>query len=195
MALPVASFRNTCNLSHCNRTRVLAATHVTMCPLNRSITRELAMAASVAAIALLGYFLFPGHTYLQADTLIYVPTIERAQNPSLCNRADPAGHRPGRASPLSLGRHRGVAGLPVSRHHDFAVLDRRRGAGGTAEGCRGVAGAACARAVGSARPGSLPAGGRPTGVAVPPPRSHARNDLARPWQLRVRVYLAGVAIP
>jgi hypothetical protein len=57
-----------------------------MCPLNRPITRSLAMAASVAVIALLGYFLFPGHTYLQADTLIYVPTIQRAQNPSLFAR-------------------------------------------------------------------------------------------------------------
>ena len=44
------------------------------------------MAASVAAIALLGYYVFPGHTYLQADTLIYVPAIERAQNPSLFAR-------------------------------------------------------------------------------------------------------------
>jgi len=57
-----------------------------MCAVSRWITRGLAMAASVAAIALLGYCLFPGHTYLQADTLIYVPTIERAQNPSLFAR-------------------------------------------------------------------------------------------------------------
>src|ERR1017187_707851 len=44
------------------------------------------MAASVAFIALLGYFLFPAHTYLQADTLTYVPMIQRAQNPSLYAR-------------------------------------------------------------------------------------------------------------
>jgi hypothetical protein len=33
--------------------------------------------ASVVLIALLGYFLFPGHTYLQSDTQIYVPMLER----------------------------------------------------------------------------------------------------------------------
>ena len=31
----------------------------------------------------LGYFVFPGHTYLQADTQIYVPMMERINNPSL----------------------------------------------------------------------------------------------------------------
>src|ERR1019366_4855276 len=35
---------------------------------------------------LLSCFLYPGRTYLQADTLIYVPLIERAQNPSLFAR-------------------------------------------------------------------------------------------------------------
>jgi hypothetical protein len=54
-----------------------------MCPLKRRITRGLAVVTSVALIALLGYFLFPGHTYLQADTLTYVPMIQRAGNPSL----------------------------------------------------------------------------------------------------------------
>jgi hypothetical protein len=31
----------------------------------------------------LGYFVFPGHTYLQADTQIYVPMMERIYNPAL----------------------------------------------------------------------------------------------------------------
>jgi hypothetical protein len=31
----------------------------------------------------LGYFVFPGHTYLQADTQIYVPMMERIYNPLL----------------------------------------------------------------------------------------------------------------
>jgi len=57
-----------------------------MCPLHRRITRGLAVVTSVALIALLGYFLFPGHTYLQADTLTYVPMMERARNPSLFAR-------------------------------------------------------------------------------------------------------------
>ena len=74
------------NLSHCNPTRTLTATHVSMCPLKRRITCGLAMVTSVALIALLSCFLYPGRTYLQADTLIYVPLIERAQNPSLFAR-------------------------------------------------------------------------------------------------------------
>jgi len=57
-----------------------------MCRLIRRITRGLAVATSAALIALLGYFLFPGHTYLAADTLTYVPMIERAGNPSLFAR-------------------------------------------------------------------------------------------------------------
>ncbi|MEO8592723.1 MAG: DUF6798 domain-containing protein [Candidatus Solibacter sp.] len=54
--------------------------------MNPSIPRMLAAAASVVLIALMGFFLFPGHTYLQADTLIYVPMMERAQNPALFTR-------------------------------------------------------------------------------------------------------------
>jgi len=71
LALPVASFRNTCNLSHCNPARALARKRMLRCARwNRRFTRGLAMAASVATIALLGYFLFPGHTYLQAGHLL-----------------------------------------------------------------------------------------------------------------------------
>ena len=57
-----------------------------MCRLNPRLTRGLTVATSAALIALLGYFLFPGHTYLAADTLTYVPMIERAGNPSLFAR-------------------------------------------------------------------------------------------------------------
>src|SRR6267378_1100660 len=42
--------------------------------------------ASILVIVLLGFFLFPGHTYLQSDTQIYVPMMERALNPSLFTR-------------------------------------------------------------------------------------------------------------
>ncbi len=38
-------------------------------------------AAGVLAIALLTFY-FPGHTYLQSDTQIYVPMLERIENPS-----------------------------------------------------------------------------------------------------------------
>lgn len=41
------------------------------------------MAAALAALAILGYFHFPGHTYLQSDTQIYVPMMERIEDPGL----------------------------------------------------------------------------------------------------------------
>jgi hypothetical protein len=39
--------------------------------------------AAVALLTLLGYFVFPGHTYLQSDTQIYTPMLERLWNPAL----------------------------------------------------------------------------------------------------------------
>ena len=39
--------------------------------------------ASVVLLTCLGYFAFPGHTYLQADTQIYVPMTEHVDNPIL----------------------------------------------------------------------------------------------------------------
>ncbi len=42
--------------------------------------------AAAALITLLGYFQFPGHTYLQSDTQIYVPILEHLQNPQLLVR-------------------------------------------------------------------------------------------------------------
>jgi len=38
---------------------------------------------SVILLTGLGFFVFPGHTYLQADTQIYVPMMERIYNPAL----------------------------------------------------------------------------------------------------------------
>ena len=37
---------------------------------------RLAVACSIIALTLLGFFVFPGHTYLQSDTQIYVPMLE-----------------------------------------------------------------------------------------------------------------------
>lgn len=48
---------------------------------------------SVAALTALGYFVFPGHTYLQTDTQIYVPMMERIYNPVLFTE-DPMISRP-----------------------------------------------------------------------------------------------------
>jgi hypothetical protein len=39
--------------------------------------------AGLAAFALLGFFIFPGHTYLQSDTQIYLPMLERAADPAV----------------------------------------------------------------------------------------------------------------
>jgi hypothetical protein len=41
-----------------------------------------AVAAACLALALLTFFQFPGHTWLQQDTQIYVPILERLENPS-----------------------------------------------------------------------------------------------------------------
>jgi hypothetical protein len=50
-------------------------------------SRQAALAAlSLAAFTLLGWFLFPGRTWLQSDTQIYVPILERQFDPSLFAR-------------------------------------------------------------------------------------------------------------
>src|SRR5271157_1604152 len=42
-----------------------------------------ATAAVCLALALLTFFQFPGHTWLQQDTQIYVPILERLENPAV----------------------------------------------------------------------------------------------------------------
>lgn len=44
---------------------------------------RLAPAAASIALALLTFFQFPGHTYLQQDTQIYVPILEHLRDPSV----------------------------------------------------------------------------------------------------------------
>ncbi len=49
--------------------------------------RQTALAAlALAAFTLLGWFVFPGRTWLQSDTQIYVPILERQHDPSLFAR-------------------------------------------------------------------------------------------------------------
>ena len=43
---------------------------------------RLGVAAAIVVLTLLNYFQFPGHTYLQADTQIYVPILEHIWDPS-----------------------------------------------------------------------------------------------------------------
>ena len=45
--------------------------------------RHFAIAAASVALALLTFFQFPGHTYLQQDTQIYVPILEHLRDPGV----------------------------------------------------------------------------------------------------------------
>jgi len=48
---------------------------------------------TIVGLTLLSYFVFPGHTWLQADTQIYVPILERLWDPSVLAN-DPVAQRP-----------------------------------------------------------------------------------------------------
>jgi hypothetical protein len=48
--------------------------------------KALPWGAAVLLITFLGYWLFPGHTYLQSDTQIYIPMLERLHDPALFSR-------------------------------------------------------------------------------------------------------------
>ena len=65
------------------------------------------------ALALLSYFQYPGHTYLESDTQVYIPMFERLRDPALLER-DPMAVRPHTAftlyDELVLGLNR-VTGL------------------------------------------------------------------------------------
>ncbi|MBM3810049.1 MAG: hypothetical protein FJW20_00270 [Acidimicrobiia bacterium] len=50
-------------------------------------------AAAIAVLTLAGFFLFPGHTWLQQDTQIWAPMLQRLADPSLL-AADPVATRP-----------------------------------------------------------------------------------------------------
>jgi hypothetical protein len=57
----------------------------------RKDARQLALsgalvAAAILTITALGFFIFPGHTYLQQDTQIYVPMLEKLLDPALYPR-------------------------------------------------------------------------------------------------------------
>lgn len=54
--------------------------------MNSPWMRWFAWGVSIAAITVLGYLFFPGHTYLQSDTQIYVPMLERLRDPGLFAR-------------------------------------------------------------------------------------------------------------
>src|SRR5262245_32548346 len=47
------------------------------------MTHRLLIAAAIGVLTLLNYFQFPGHTYLQADTQIYIPILEHLWDPGV----------------------------------------------------------------------------------------------------------------
>lgn len=52
----------------------------------RLLARRLLVAAAVILLTLVGYFRFPGHTYLQSDSQIYLPILEHLRDPSVLQR-------------------------------------------------------------------------------------------------------------
>ncbi len=62
-------------------------------PAAGALRRRLFTAAAVTLLTLLGYFVFPGHTWLQADTQVYVPILERLRDPAVLAK-DPMAVRP-----------------------------------------------------------------------------------------------------
>ncbi len=44
------------------------------------------IAAAIVCLTLLGFFRFPGHTFLQSDTQIYLPILERLWDSSVFGR-------------------------------------------------------------------------------------------------------------
>src|SRR5260370_32698037 len=49
--------------------------------------KSLALAALCVALALLSFFQFPGHTWLQQDTQIYAPILEHLHDPAVLRNA------------------------------------------------------------------------------------------------------------
>jgi hypothetical protein len=47
------------------------------------MSKHLFVAASIAVLTLVGYFQFPGHTFLHSDTQIYMPMLERYWDPTV----------------------------------------------------------------------------------------------------------------
>ncbi len=59
----------------------------------KATRRRVCTAGAILALTLLSYFAFPGHTWLQADTQIYVPILERLYDPAVLAK-DPVAQRP-----------------------------------------------------------------------------------------------------
>jgi hypothetical protein len=57
-----------------------------------SALRRVWVTGAICALTLLGYFGYPGHTYLQSDTQIYVPILEHLRDPAMLARDPLAAH-------------------------------------------------------------------------------------------------------
>src|SRR3989442_4615019 len=81
------------------------------------MTKRLVVAAAIAALTLLSYSQFPGHTYLQADTQIYIPMLEHLWDPGALAK-DPLAQKPHVSFTLydeAAAVLRKITGLPFSR--------------------------------------------------------------------------------
>ncbi len=58
-----------------------------------AIPRTLLLVAGIVLFTWIGFSVFPGHTYLQSDTQIYLPILERLDSPGYLSR-DPVAIRP-----------------------------------------------------------------------------------------------------
>ncbi len=67
------------------------------------------VAAVIVCLTLLGFFRFPGHTFLQSDTQIYIPILERLWNPDVFGR-----------EPVALDPH-----VSFTIYDEMALLLRR----------------------------------------------------------------------
>ncbi|MCS7315358.1 MAG: DUF6798 domain-containing protein [Bryobacterales bacterium] len=57
------------------------------------VQQRISIALAIAALTAASFWLFPGHTWLQADTQIYIPILERLWDPGTLAR-DPVAERP-----------------------------------------------------------------------------------------------------
>lgn len=74
--------------------------------------------AVLAALTLVGYYYFPGHTWLQSDTQIYIPIFEHLDDPSLLAN-DPVAIRPHVTWTIYDETARGIRALTGFQYRDI----------------------------------------------------------------------------
>lgn len=74
--------------------------------------------AALAALTLVGFYYFPGHTWLQSDTQIYIPIFEHLDDPSLLAN-DPVAIRPHVTWTIYDETARGIHALTEFEYRDI----------------------------------------------------------------------------